>query len=45
VITQRLWHALVLGAGFLANAAWIGVPDTVDAEHEPLERFGVLGTT
>jgi len=30
---------------FLAIAAWMLVPDTVDAEHEPLERFGVFGTT
>jgi putative Ca2+/H+ antiporter (TMEM165/GDT1 family) len=35
----------ILGASFIAMAAWITVPDKIDANHSPRERFGVLGTT
>ena len=35
----------VLGLSFLAMAAWIMVPDEVDADEVPLARFGVFATT
>ncbi|KFI08485.1 TMEM165/GDT1 family protein [Massilia sp. BSC265] len=35
----------VLGLSFLAMAAWIMVPDKVDADDVPLARFGVFVTT
>ena len=35
----------VLGLSFLAMAAWIMVPDEIDADEVPLARFGVFATT
>jgi putative Ca2+/H+ antiporter (TMEM165/GDT1 family) len=35
----------VLGLSFLAMAAWVMVPDKVDADELPLARFGVFLTT
>jgi putative Ca2+/H+ antiporter (TMEM165/GDT1 family) len=35
----------VLGVSFLAMAAWTMVPDRLDADEAPLERFGVFATT
>lgn len=33
----------VVGISFLAMAAWLMVPDKLDAMPHPLQRFGVLG--
>lgn len=35
----------VVGAGFLGMAAWVLVPDKVDADVGLPQRFGVFGTT
>jgi putative Ca2+/H+ antiporter (TMEM165/GDT1 family) len=35
----------VLGLSFLAMAAWIMVPDEIDADEAPLAQFGVFVTT
>jgi putative Ca2+/H+ antiporter (TMEM165/GDT1 family) len=35
----------LLGGSFLAMAAWIAVPDRIDASSSRPLRFGVLGTT
>jgi putative Ca2+/H+ antiporter (TMEM165/GDT1 family) len=36
----------ILGASFLAMAAWMLVPDTIDPDEAPAgERFGVFGAT
>jgi putative Ca2+/H+ antiporter (TMEM165/GDT1 family) len=35
----------VLGASFLAMAAWMLVPDTLDDEEDVTPKFGVFGTT
>ena len=35
----------VIGLGFLAMAAWMLVPDSIDAGEGGRERFGVFGTT
>jgi putative Ca2+/H+ antiporter (TMEM165/GDT1 family) len=35
----------VIGLGFLAMAAWVLVPDRIDAEATTPQRFGVFGTT
>lgn len=35
----------VLGLGFLAMAAWMLIPDTLDEESAPAARFGVFGST
>ena len=35
----------ILGASFLAMAAWILVPDKIDDETDQKTRFGVFGTT
>jgi putative Ca2+/H+ antiporter (TMEM165/GDT1 family) len=43
-ITPTTMH-WILGGGFLAIAIWMLIPDTIDTKHEPLERFGVFGTT
>jgi putative Ca2+/H+ antiporter (TMEM165/GDT1 family) len=34
-----------LGASFLAMAAWMAIPDSIDDAAAAKERFGVLGTT
>lgn len=34
----------VLGLSFIAMAAWMLIPDTLDEEAGPSERFGILGT-
>ena len=35
----------VLGLSFLAMAAWTLIPDKLDDEAAPIDRFGILGTT
>ncbi|MDO8932377.1 MAG: TMEM165/GDT1 family protein [Rhodocyclaceae bacterium] len=35
----------ILGLSFIAMAAWILVPDKLDADEARQERFGVFGTT
>ncbi len=35
----------VIGLGFLAMAAWMLVPDKIDADEAAPQRFGVFGTT
>jgi putative Ca2+/H+ antiporter (TMEM165/GDT1 family) len=35
----------VLGLSFLAMAAWILIPDEIDADDDKLLQFGVFGTT
>jgi putative Ca2+/H+ antiporter (TMEM165/GDT1 family) len=35
----------VLGASFLAVAAWTLIPDKIDDEQSPATRWGVFGTT
>jgi len=35
----------VLGLSFLAMAAWILIPDEIDADDDRLLQFGVFGTT
>jgi putative Ca2+/H+ antiporter (TMEM165/GDT1 family) len=35
----------ILGLSFLAMAAWILVPDSLDEEVDPQPRYGVFGTT
>jgi putative Ca2+/H+ antiporter (TMEM165/GDT1 family) len=39
------WLRWVIGLGFLAMAAWMLVPDTIDEAEGGRERFGVFGTT
>lgn len=35
----------VIGLGFIAMAAWMLVPDQIDADEAATQRFGVFGTT
>lgn len=35
----------VIGLSFLGMAAWVLVPDKIDAEETTTQRFGVFGTT
>jgi putative Ca2+/H+ antiporter (TMEM165/GDT1 family) len=47
-VTRMLWPDLlrwVLGVSFLAMAAWILVPDKIDADLDAQPRWGVFGTT
>jgi putative Ca2+/H+ antiporter (TMEM165/GDT1 family) len=39
------WLRWVIGIGFLAMAAWMLVPDSIDEAEGGRERFGVFGTT
>jgi putative Ca2+/H+ antiporter (TMEM165/GDT1 family) len=39
------WLRWVIGIGFLAMAAWMLVPDSIDEAEGSRERFGVFGTT
>jgi putative Ca2+/H+ antiporter (TMEM165/GDT1 family) len=39
------WLRWVIGIGFLAMAAWMLVPDSIDEVEGGRERFGVFGTT
>ena len=39
------WLRWVIGGSFLAMAAWMLVPDKIDADAERRQRFGVFGTT
>jgi len=40
-----LWLRWVIGLGFLAMAAWMLVPDSIDEAEGGHERFGAFGTT
>jgi putative Ca2+/H+ antiporter (TMEM165/GDT1 family) len=40
-----LWLRWVIGGSFLAMAAWMLIPDEIDADGSRPQRFGVFGTT
>jgi putative Ca2+/H+ antiporter (TMEM165/GDT1 family) len=44
-LLQGPWLRWILGASFLAVAAWTLIPDTLDADEAPKRRFGAFLTT
>jgi putative Ca2+/H+ antiporter (TMEM165/GDT1 family) len=44
-ILDGIWFRYVIGASFVAMAAWILVPDKMDDEEQKMGRFGAFLTT